>query len=168
MRLKKILLAAAVAVSMSVGIAAQQQQGKDVHVAPNAPKDDPIAAKDEELKKIEEALKPHIKKARETYPDAKRRFLAGLPPQHSFFITTRLRDDEGRFDQVFIAVKEIKGGVVRGLIWNDVNLVKGYKHGDEYKFPEGEVLDWTISKPDGTEEGDFIGKFFDSLREKQN
>jgi hypothetical protein len=46
--------------------------------------------------------------------------------------------------------------------------VKGYKHGDEYKFPESEVLDWTISKPDGTEEGNFIGKFFDSLREKQN
>ena len=168
MSLKKILLAAALTLSAAVGVAAQQQQGKDVHVAPNAPKDDPVTAMDEELRKIEEALKPHIKKAKETYPDARRRFLAGLPPKHSFFITTRLRDDEGRFEQVFIAVREIKDGVVRGLIWNDINLVKGYKHGDAYKFPESEVLDWTISKPDGTEEGNFIGKFFDSLREKQN
>ena len=27
-----------------------------------------------------------------------------------------------------------------------------------------EVLDWTISKPDGTEEGNFVGKFLDTYR----
>jgi hypothetical protein len=30
--------------------------------------------------------------------------------------------------------------------------------------PESEVLDWTIARPDGSEEGNFIGKYLDSHR----
>ena len=29
---------------------------------------------------------------------------------------------------------------------------------------ESDVLDWTISKPDGTEEGNFVGKFLDTYK----
>jgi len=42
--------------------------------------------------------------------------------------------------------------------------VTGYKHGDTYSFPEADLLDWTISKPDGTEEGNFVGKFLDTYQ----
>ena len=30
--------------------------------------------------------------------------------------------------------------------------------------PELEVLDWTVSKPDGTEDGNFVGKFLDTYK----
>lgn len=135
-----------------------------VNVAPNAPPDKPAQSTAEQAQKLEEAIKPYIQKARDTYPAAKERFLKGLPAKQSFFITTRLKDSQGRSEQVFIAVKEIKNGIVTGLIWSDVQLVSVYKHGDAYSFPESELIDWTISKPDGTEEGNFVGKFLDTYQ----
>jgi hypothetical protein len=133
------------------------------HLAPNAPKDQPKETTGEEdVKKFEAAIKPYIEKARQTYPEAKKRFLAGLPPKHSFFVTTRLFDDARNFEQVFVAVKEIKDGVIRGFISSEVNRIQRYKNGDAYSFPESELIDWTISKPDGTEEGNFVGKFLDT------
>ena len=166
MKLRVVLLNVVLALACALSVQAQQPQtGKDVHVAPNAPKDQPVdVASEEAAKKFEESLKPHIQKAKETYPAARKRFLDGLPPKHSFFVTTKLRDAEGRFEQVFIAVEHIEKGVIKGLIWNEINLVSGYKFRDSYSFPESELLDWTISKPDGTEDGNYIGKFIDSLR----
>jgi len=135
------------------------------YLAPNAPKDRPKEATgDEDVKKFEAAIKPYIEKARQTYPEAKKRFLAGLPPKHSFFVTTRLTDAAGNFEQVFVAVKEIKGGIIRGFISSEVNRIHRYKNGDAYSFPESELIDWTVTKPDGTEEGNFVGKFLDTYQ----
>lgn len=141
-----------------------RQTGQEINVAPNAPKDKPVGAKGDEVRQFEEAIKPYVEQARKTFPDAKARFLKGLPPKHTFFITTRLYDSARRFEQVFIAVKEIKDGKIKGLIWSDLQLVPGYRAGDSYTLPENELIDWTISKPDGTEEGNFVGKFLDSYR----
>ena len=33
--------------------------------------------------------------------------------------------------------------------------------GDPYTFPEGELVDWLITHPDGSEEGNVVGKFLD-------
>lgn len=117
-----------------------QQFNKEINVAPTAQKDKPVQAIASEVQKLEEAIKPYTEKAKKTYPKAKERFLEGLPPKHTFFITTRLHDKEGRFEQVFIAVKEIKGGKIRGLIWSDIQLVSGYKQEDSYSFPESELI----------------------------
>lgn len=136
-----------------------------LYVPPSAPLDKPIlGTRADELKKLEEAIKPYIQKAKETYPEAKKRFLKGLPAKHTFFITTRLRDEQGRLEQVFIAVKEIKDGIVKGIIWSDIAVVSGYRRGEGYSFPESELVDWTIIKPDGSEEGNFVGKFLDTYR----
>jgi hypothetical protein len=142
--------------------ASAQQPAQEVNISPNAPKDKPVSATSSEVQRFEEAIKPYIEKARATYPEAKERFLKGLPPKHSFFVTTRLYDSTGRFEQVFIAVKEIEDGKIKGLIWSDIELVPSYKKGDLYTFPESELIDWTISRPDGTEEGNFVGNFLDS------
>ena len=169
MTLKKLFLFFAIISLCGASVVAQTQtQDKGVYVSPDAPKDRQIHAEEELVRKIEEAIKPHVEKARKTYPEAKKRFLAGLPPKHTFFVTTKLRDDEGRFEQVFIAVKEIKDGRIKGLIWSDITTVSGYKHGDSYTFPESELVDWTIAKPDGTEEGNFVGKFLDTYNPDQN
>jgi hypothetical protein len=40
--------------------------------------------------------------------------------------------------------------------------VHGYSLGDRYAFPESELRDWLITRPDGTEEGNFVGRFLDS------
>jgi TonB family protein len=141
------------------------QQTNPINIAPNAPKDKPVdAAGDEELRRIEEALKPYIQKAKSTYPEAKDRFVKGLPAKHGFFVTTRLHDSQGHEEQVFIAVKQITDGTISGLIWSDIRLVSGYRLGQSYSFPESELIDWTITQPDGAEEGNFVGKFLDSYQ----
>jgi hypothetical protein len=165
MKTKTIFLSLAFVLICSV-TAFSQQPNKDINLAPNAPQDKPVQADANEVRRFEEAIKPYIEKARKSYPEARERYLKGLPPRHTYFVTTRLHDAEGRFEQVFIAVRQIKAGVIKGLIASDVQMVSGYKHGDEYSFPESELIDWTISKPDGTEEGNFVGNFLDTYRKQ--
>lgn len=163
MKANSILLAIAVTLGAST-VAISQQPKQEIYVAPNAPKDKHINAENSEAEKIEEAIKPYIEKARNTYLQAKARFLNGLPPKHTFFITARLYDASGRFEQVFVAVKEIKDGRISGVIASEIHLVSGYREGDAYSFPESELIDWTISKPDGSEEGNLVGNFLDSFQ----
>jgi hypothetical protein len=153
-------LFAAACASTSTG---QPQEGK---LSPDAPPDRPVHVAGKSPAKTLESwralIAPYVAKARETYPDAKRRYLAGLPPGETFFVTTILSDSEARFEQVFILVDHIEDGVVTGRI-SDVGRVPGYKAGDVYSFPEADVVDWLISKPDGSEEGNVVGKFIDGL-----
>ena len=142
----------------------KEAESTGVSLAANAPPDKPVDLRAEQVKKLDEAIKPYIQKAKDTYPEAKKRYLTGLPPKETFFITTRLHDKAGRFEQVFIAVKEIKDGLIKGVISSDLHIVSGYNYGDSYSFPEGELIDWTITKPDGSEEGNFVGKFLDTYQ----
>lgn len=139
---------------------------RGAEIAPNAPKDKPVDANAEEVKKVAEAMKPYIEQAKKTYPDAKKRFLAGLPPKHVFFVTTQLKDGK-KVEQVFIAVTAIKDGKISGQIQTEIQVVTNYKNGDAYTFPETEMVDWLISKPDGTEEGNVVGKFLDDYQTKK-
>jgi len=163
MKLKNLLL---LTLFFLIGAAITVGQSKDnVNVAPNAPQDQPKQAETlDQVAKLDLAIKPYVEKARQTYPEAKRKFLAGLPPKETLFVTTRLHDSEGRIEQVFIAVKEIKDDTIKGVIWSQINTVTGYQLGDSYSMKEKDLLDWTISKPDGTEEGNFVGKFLDSYQ----
>lgn len=139
-------------------------------LAPNAPADKPVAldaGKKEARERFVRSIAPHIARARATYPQAKKRFLEGLPQGQSFFITTRLLGADGSVEQVFVAVQDIRDGKVIGKIWSEVNLVKEYKYKDPYSFPENQLVDWLITKPDGSEEGNFVGKFLDTYRDQK-
>ena len=163
MKVKYLPAFALLLLSFTAVIAQQRDPG--VHVAANAPQDKPGQITAEQEKKFDEAIKPYIEQARKTYPEAKQRFLDGLPPKHSFFVTTRLHDPDGRFEQVFVAVKEIKDGKITGIIYSEIQLLKdAFKFGDSYTFAESELLDWTITNPDGSEEGNFVGKFLDTYQ----
>jgi hypothetical protein len=115
-----------------------------------------------QVSRQDEELAPLISKARETYPAAVARFKQGLSPGEHFAVVTRLRDGNGRIEQVFVAVDSVEPGWVNGTITSDIELVSGYRRGDRYRMPESEILDWVISRPDGSEEGNVIGKYLDS------
>jgi uncharacterized protein YegJ (DUF2314 family) len=134
---------------------------------PQPSPDQSFSVNSEEIQKFEEAIKPYIEKARKTYPEARARYLAGLPQKHAFYVTTRLRDKQGHYEQVFIAVREIRGEMIKGLIASEVEFITDYRRGESYSFPEAELIDWTIVKPDGTEEGNFVGKFLDEYQKRQ-
>ena len=131
-------------------------------LAPNAPQDSPVAAAQECMwREIDAAIKPYVAQARASWPKARERYLAGLPAGHSLFVTVLLTDQSGRREQVFVAVDGIRDGIISGRIWSNIAIVRGYHHGDRYLLPEAKLRDWTISKPDGSEEGNFVGKFLD-------
>lgn len=53
------------------------------------------------------------------------------------------------------------GTTISGTLGSQVKL-NGFEQGDELKIDKKDVLDRTISKPVGTEEGNLIGKFIDN------
>jgi hypothetical protein len=42
--------------------------------------------------------------------------------------------------------------------------VQGFHKGQHITVKESEILDWCISNPDGSEDGNLIGKYIDSLQ----
>ena len=96
---------------------------------------------------------------------ARARFLSGLPKGELFLVTTPLRDNNYA-EVVFVLVDRIEGTQIVGRIASRINLVKGFRNGDAYQLAESDILDWTITKPDGSEEGNFVGKFLDTYQRK--
>ena len=134
----------------------------------NAPKDEPVqASPGAEQEELERAIAPYIEQARKSYPDAKKRYLAGLPPGHRFSVVTKLHGP-GRMEAVFVTVTGIKGDQVTGRIDSDVRGVAGYKAGDSYTLSERDIVDWVIVRPDVSEEGNLVGKFLDERNAKQH
>jgi len=137
-------------------------------LAPNAPPDRPVDANGEaEVQKYKTAIAPYVQKARQTYPGARQRYLDGLPAGYSFFAVTNLKDHSGTEEQVFVAVTSIEGGRIRGRVASDILAVSGYRKGDPHTLPEDELIDWLIAHPDGTEEGNIVGKFLDEIQKSQ-
>jgi len=130
-----------------------------------APKDKPVRAEGAQITDIERAIQPYVAKARKTYPAARKRFLAGLPPKYLFSLTTKLWDQSHtKFEIVFVVAEQIKNGTVTGHLATHTNQPVGYDFGDHISFPESQVMDWTIVHPDGTEEGNIVGKFMDTYK----
>jgi hypothetical protein len=139
----------------------ETQKGEPLpKLADNAPEDKPTSMRGtpEQEAKIA-ALEAESKK---TYPDAKTRYLKGLPAGEHFFVTTMLTIP-GRQESVFISVTGIKDGKVSGTIASDILQVSGYKAGDAYELLESAISDWLIAKADGSEEGNIVGKYLDTM-----
>lgn len=137
-------------------------------LSPNAPKDKPVTTSTQaEMDAMERAIAPYSEQDRRLYPDAKRRYLAGLPPGHQFFVVTKLHSP-GYQETVFVAVRSIEGDRITGRIASDIRNVTGYKAGDLYTFSESELVDWVITRPDGSEEGNLVGKFIDTWNPAQH
>ncbi|GAA4003307.1 hypothetical protein GCM10022408_13570 [Hymenobacter fastidiosus] len=100
-----------------------------------------------------------VREARRTLPQAQQRYQAGLQPGETFYLTTRLVDPDGTFEQVFVRVQQWEGAYVQGTIANALETVKSYAAGQEIEFTTNAVLDWTLVRANGAEEGNFVGKF---------
>lgn len=128
------------------------------------PPDRAVAAQAHQMACVDSLLAPRIAKGRATYPAVRARFLAGLPARHRFLISTNLIDQTGRRELVFILVHRVGGDTVYGQLASDLQLVQGIPPHASIGVLEDAILDWTIARPDGTEEGNAIGVFVDSLQ----
>jgi hypothetical protein len=138
---------------------------QDPVIASKAGRDQPLTASTgSEAMRMFFAMEPYIAHARASWPDAKRRFVDGLPRRHVLFVTTRLRDANGRIEQIFVAVDSVVAKRIHGRIWSQILIVDGYRLQQPYDFPEEDLIDWMIARPDGTEEGNVVGRFLDTFR----
>ncbi len=113
----------------------------------------------------DKAIAPYVAKARATYPSAKKRFLDGLPQGYRFSVRARLRDKDGsQFEDSFVSVEKISRGQITGIIENELRTVKQFKTGQRITIPESKIDNWVIVRPDGTEEGNYVGKFLDHYK----
>ena len=115
---------------------------------------------------------PYVAKARATYPAAKKRFLAGLPPGYKFVVGFRFSQRDERTGKVavedmLVQVERIEKGRIIGRLANAPVLVCNIKYGDSLSRPEREITNWIIEHPDRSEEGNFVGKFLEKHFERK-
>jgi len=115
---------------------------------------------------LDSAVGPLVAQARRSFPGFAQKFEAGLPQGYAPSVTVRLTDNSGHFEQVFVTVDSIRHESIYGRVTSRIELVRGYKFGQPIRVSESEILDWTISRPDGTEEGNLLGKYMDALAER--
>jgi uncharacterized protein YegJ (DUF2314 family) len=140
-----------------------QGQAANGQMAPNAPADRLVpATADCQWLALRKAMEPYVAQARETYPEARRRFIARPQPARPMFVTTQLHDTGGRREQVFVAVDSIVGPRIYGSLASEVSTVQGYQYHQPISLDESDLMDWMFANPDGSEEGNVVGKFLDS------
>ena len=93
-------------------------------------------------------------------------FLAGLPPNYLFTVWLPFDEDdkktgEYRREYVFVVVEKLSGGKIYGRINNKILKLKTYRNGDRAQFAESRIQNWCIVRPDGSEEGNYVGNFLD-------
>jgi hypothetical protein len=138
---------------------------RPVDLAPNAPQDRPASLTERcQWDALVHTLEPYVQQARSTFPTARQRFLAGLASRETFFVTVRLADSLGHHEQVFVAVDSIDGDHIAGRLWSQIVLVRGFHLRQPFTTTEHEIVDWLIARPDGTEEGNVVGKFMDTYQ----
>jgi hypothetical protein len=137
-------------------------------LAPNAPKDKGQGFTSAQSDAVQRAISPYITQGRATYPNAKARFLSGLPNGQTLYVWTTLHQPPNLSESVFIRVVSIEEGEITGRLASDIRLLQGYSAGQIVRIPEASVLDWLISHPDGTEEGNVVGKFLDNYHPPGN
>ncbi len=118
----------------------------------------------------ERAIAPYVAKARATYPAAKKRFLAGLPPGYSFTVFLRVYQSADKShpeaaEDLYVIVDAIRGGKIYGRINNRPLALTKYRLGDRVSFPESRILIWVVLRPDGSEEANELGKFLDRWKQ---
>jgi hypothetical protein len=131
----------------------KRQQDKPVSLGSSAERD-----------KMAATIAPLVSQAKASYPQARSRFLAGLSPGETFFVVTRVPGNDGKWEQAFVRVRSISAGRITGILASDMQTVRTYKSGDPYEFAESDLVDWVIVRPDGSEEGNVVGKFIDAYK----
>jgi uncharacterized protein YegJ (DUF2314 family) len=82
------------------------------------------------------------------------------PGDRTFYIVTRIYKNE-LYEQVFVKLGSIHEEVYVGLIVSEPMGKVDFKKGEIIQVSTEDVVDWCIVNPDGTEEGNLLGKAAD-------
>ena len=110
-----------------------------------------------------EELAGPLREAQRTLSQTRKRFQKGLATNEQCLVTVRLVVADTVFRRMQARVLGWADGRVQALVPTGA--------GDErvpLSFPESAVIDWTILRHDGREEGNYIGRYLDLARQLEN
>ena len=118
------------------------------------------------LARTELALADPLREALRTLPQAKKRFLAGLPSGDQFLLSVRVIATDTSFRQVSARVLGWHGTTVQALLLPSADAAKAEPL--PVSFPETAVVDWTLLRASGREEGNYVGRYIDTSRQMES
>ena len=120
------------------------------------------------LARDETALADPMREALRTLPQAKKRFLAGLPQGDQFLLSVRVAATDTSFRQVSARVLGWHGSTVQALLLPGPADSAGATEPTPVSFSETAVLDWTLLRASGREEGNYVGRYTDTARQLES
>ncbi|UOQ98771.1 hypothetical protein MUN81_04585 [Hymenobacter sp. 5317J-9] len=117
------------------------------------------------LTRDETALADPMREALRTLPQAKKKFLAGLPTGDQFLLSVRVIATDTSFRQASARVLGWHGNTVQALLLPDA---ASPAEPVPISFPETAVVDWTLLRASGREEGNYVGRYIDTSRQLES
>ncbi|SNC76363.1 hypothetical protein SAMN06265337_3348 [Hymenobacter gelipurpurascens] len=101
-----------------------------------------------------------LKEARRTFAQTRQRYSRGLPPGSQLYLTAQILNEAAVPEPVVVRVASWEAGRVVG------HIVRLHSDGTSVaaapaEFEEAAVLDWALLRPNGSEEGNHLGKFLE-------
>ena len=91
--------------SLLICVNSYGQNSNEAPLAKNAPTDKPHSFKGtDQLEEYDALIAPYVEKAQKTLKKAKKKYLKGLKDGQAFFLTTRIYDNLGNYEQIFVRV----------------------------------------------------------------
>ena len=117
------------------------------------------------LTRDETALADPVREALRTLPQAKKKFLAGLPAGDQFLLSVRVAASDTSFRQASARVLGWRGNTVQALLLPEAADSATPAEPMPVSFPETAVVDWTLLRASGREEGNYVGRYTDTARQ---
>ena len=117
------------------------------------------------LARDESALADPVREALRTLPQAKKKFLAGLPIGDQFLLSVRVAASDTSFRQASVRVLGWRGNTVQALLLPEAADSAAAVEPMPVSFPEAAVVDWTLLRASGREEGNYVGRYTDTARQ---
>ena len=120
------------------------------------------------LARDDSALAAPLREALRTLPQAKKKFLAGLPSGDQFLLSVRVAATDTSFRQVSARVLSWRGSTVQALLLLPNAAADASTPISELQpisFSEAAVVDWTLLRASGREEGNYVGRYTDTAHQ---
>ena len=111
------------------------------------------------------ALADPVREALRTLPQAKKKFLTGLPDGDQFLLSVRVATSDTSFRQASARVLGWNGKTVQALLLPEAADLATPLEPTPVSFPETAVVDWTLLRASGREEGNYVGRYTDTARQ---
>ena len=119
------------------------------------------------LARDQTALADPVREALRTLPQAKKKFLAGLPDGDQFLLSVRVVASDTSFRQASARVLGWRGNTVQALLLPAAADSATPAEPTPVSFPETAVVDWTLLRASGREEGNYVGRYTDTARQME-